>query len=58
MVGFKFKDEQYLGMVSIKVLNPEDETTFAWGTEHNIPVSKSQANKACSKENIVIWSFE
>ena len=58
MVGYKFKDEQYLGMVGIKVLNPEGETNFAWGTVNNIPVSKSQANKICSKENIVMWSFE
>ena len=58
MVGFKFKDEQYLGLAGIKVLNSEKEIDFAWGSEYNIPVSKFQAKEACSKENIVIWTFE
>lgn len=58
MVGYKFKEEQYLGLLGIEVINPEKTTEFAWGTVQNIPVSKDQAKEACSKNNIIIWRFE
>ncbi|MDR1025909.1 MAG: hypothetical protein LBL47_00785 [Lactobacillus sp.] len=58
LVSFKFKEEHYLGLMNIKIVNDKGETLFDWGGENNIPAEKATAKEACSDKNDVVWSYE
>ncbi len=55
-----FNRDFWLGIGAVSLANNQQTYTFSWsGTEHTLPVSKSQAKKLCSSNNnSIVFHFE
>ena len=51
-------EKDRLGLNYITIAAEGAEKTFSWGGEHPLPVERKAAEKACGRQNILIFGYE
>lgn len=51
-------EKDRLGLNYITIAADGAEKTFSWGGEHPLPVERKAAEKACGRQNILIFGYE
>lgn len=49
-------EKNMLSLTSVQIVN-EEEHLFSWGSSNSLPITKTEAKKACKKTNVLAWSF-
>lgn len=55
---YNSNEKDQLGLNDIVILSEKHERAFSWGGENPLPVSLSEAEDSCGKENILIFGYE
>lgn len=55
---YHLSEKDRLGLNYITIAAEGAEKTFSWGGEHPLPVERKAAEKACGRQNILIFGYE
>ena len=58
LASYQFSQQQLLGLLSLSIINEDQENCFVWGDGGKFPPSPEKAQAICGKKNILIWNFE
>ena len=54
LASFAFDEKTALSVETVHIIN-ETTTDFGWGSENPLPITASQADKFCKKDNDIMW---
>lgn len=56
---YQYKQQEMLGLLQITIIGQEKSRIFEWGAEtYKLPVIRPEAERFCSDDSKVIWTFE
>ena len=58
MASYPMSEQNKLGLLSVTIVNEQNEVVFQWGGEYSLPIDKASAAKICRNNNIILWNFE
>lgn len=58
MASYPMSEQNKLGLLSVTIVNEQNEVVFQWGSEYSLPIDKVSAAKICRNDNIILWNFE
>ena len=58
IAAYHLSEKDRLGLNYITIAAEGKEKTFSWGGEHPLPVERKAAEKACGRQNILIFGYE
>ena len=58
MASYPMSEQNKLGLLSVTIVNEQNEVVFQWGGEYSLPIDKASAAKICHNNNIILWNFE
>lgn len=58
LAAYEYPKNQTLGLISLTILNDENDKILVWDEENGLPLTTDKAAQLCRNKNILIWNFE
>ena len=58
MASYPMSEQSKLGLLSVTIVNEQNEIVFQWGGEYSLPIDKKDAARICRQKNTILWNFE